>query len=106
MRHYTSLRTLNIPCHGADIRQVTISLFYHDGLLQSRSGRELGIEHLFHLFQGAATSLNTQEIPNGGIDNVEADKDKVVAKVDGLEGNGSDVCVVEIGAIGQNDVLK
>lgn len=84
---------------------MTISLFYHDGLLQSRSGRELGIENLLHLFQGATMSLDTQEIPNGGIDDVEADKDKVVAKVDGLEGDGSDVGVVEVGAVRQDDVL-
>lgn len=85
---------------------MAIFLLYHDGLLQSRSGRELGIEHLLHLFQGTTTSLDTQEIPDGGIDNVEADKNKVVAKVNGLESDGSNVGVVEIGAVGQNDVLN
>lgn len=77
----------------------------HDVLLQSSTRRELGVEDFVQLLKSAATGLNTEEPPDEGIDEVKADKDEVVAPVDGFESNGGNIGVVEVGAVGHDDVL-
>lgn len=88
----------------AQTSKVAISLD-HDVLLQSSTRRELGVEDLVQLLESTTTGLNTEEPPDEGIDEVKADKDEVVAPVDGFESNGGNIGVVEVGAVGHDDVL-
>ena len=78
----------------------------HDVLLQSSTRRPLGVEDFVHLLQSAAASLDTEDKPAKGVNEIEADEDEIVAPIDGLEGDGGDVGVVEVGAVGKDDVLR
>ena len=84
---------------------MSISLLKHDRLFQCSARRELGVEDLVELLQSSATRLDAEEVPDSGIYDVEADENQIVPPVNRIQRNGRDICVVEIGAIGQNDVL-
>ncbi len=103
--YFASLRSLQLHV-AAQLLEVSIALSHHDSLLQRSPGRELGVEDGVHLLQRAATGLDTQGEPDDAVDAVEADEDEVVPPVDGLERDGGDVRVVQVGAVGQNDVLS
>lgn len=77
----------------------------HDRLPQGRSWRPLCLEHRVQLFKGAAAGFNAEQEPHEAVDQVQADKDEVVVPVDGFERDRGDVCVVEVRAVGKNDVL-
>lgn len=68
----------------------------HDLLLQGSTRRPLGVEDFVQLLQSAATSFNAKEVPADGVNEVEADKDEVVAPVDGIQSDSSNVGVVQI----------
>jgi hypothetical protein len=72
----------------------------HDRLLKSSTRRELGIEHIVQLLQSTPTGLDTKGEPDNTIDEVQPDEDEVVVPVDSLEGDGRDVGVVQVGAVG------
>lgn len=68
----------------------------HDLLLQGSTWRPLGVEDLVQLFQSTATSFNAKEEPANSVNQIEADKDEIVAPVDGIQGDGSNIGVVKI----------
>lgn len=68
----------------------------HDLLLQGSTRRPLGVEDFVQLLQSAATSFNAKEVPADGVNEVKADKDEVVAPVDGIQSDSSNVGVVQI----------
>lgn len=78
---------------------MTILLLDHNMLAQSSTRWPLSIEDLIQLLQSSATSFDTKDEPAEAVDEVEADEDEVVAPVDGIKGDGSDIGVVEVGAV-------
>lgn len=85
--------------------QVTVLLLNHDRLPQRRPRRPLGLEHGVELLEGAAAGLDPEQEPRQAVDEVQPDKDEVVVPVDGFERDRGDVGVVEVRAVGQDDVL-
>lgn len=77
----------------------------HDLLLQGSTRRPLSVEDFVQLLKSAATSFNAKEVPADGVDEIEADKDEVVAPVDGIQSDSSDIGVVQICGIRENNVL-
>lgn len=107
-RHHTTVivasRLRLVLLVTVDALEVTVALD-HDGLLQSRTRRPLCVKDLFHFLKGSAARLNTENEPHGCVEQVERHKHKVVAPVNLLESHGSHVRVVQVGAVGKNDVL-
>lgn len=85
--------------------QVSVLFLDHDRLPQRRPGRPLSLEHPVQLLEGAATGFDAEHEPYQAVDQVQPDKDEVVVPVDGFECDCGDVGVVEVRAVGQDDVL-
>lgn len=54
-----------------------------------------GAEDVLEFFEGAANGLDTEEVPEDGLDDVPADEDEDVVVLDVLEGDGTSVQVDE-----------
>lgn len=76
--------------------EMAVLLPDHDLLLQGSTRRPLGVEDFVQLLQRTATSFNAKEVPADGVNEIEADEDEVVAPVDGVQCDGSDIGVVKI----------
>jgi hypothetical protein len=59
-------------------RQPTTLPPQHRCLRQSRSGREVGVEHLGELLERPAAGLDAEDVPQDRVEEVEGDEDEVV----------------------------
>lgn len=85
--------------------QVPVLFLDHDRLPQCCPWRPLGLEHRVQLLEGAAAGFDAEQKPYQAVYQVQPDEDEVVVPVDGFQCNGGDVGVVEVRAVGQDDVL-
>ena len=80
--------------------QVTVALSDENRLLQCRAWWELGIKYNIHFFQRPASRLHAKYIPDSTVNDIETNKDEVVPPIDCFEGDGRDICIIEIRAVG------
>jgi hypothetical protein len=76
--------------------EMAILLLDHGMLLQSSTWRPLGVKDLIQLLQSTATSFNAKDKPAEGVYKIEPNKDEIVAPIDGIKSNSSNIGIVEV----------